>query len=120
MFLMAEQTCLAKVVYYEARNQPVEGQIAVAKVALNRAESEPWPDSACAVINQKNQFSWTNQSLPEPEGPAWEKAKYIASIVYDEPDPTRGATHFHATYVNPKWAKKLKRTVIIGDHIFYE
>jgi len=34
-------------------------------------------------------------------------------------DPTNGATHYHADYVNPSWADPRKKTVIIGRHAFY-
>lgn len=121
VFFLAESTCLANNVYYEARNQPIEGQLAVAKVTLNRAESEIFPDSACAVVNQKHQFSWVNQQdLPPTEGIAWDQAKIIALTAYISEDPTKGATHFHASYVKPKWANKLERKTQIGDHIFYD
>lgn len=119
MLLSAETDCVARATYYEARNQPIEGQLAVAKVVLNRAEDERWPSSACAVVYQKSQFSWTNDQLPPPKGKAWEVAKLIAITVYILPDPTQGATHFHANYVNPYWAARKKKLVEIGDHIFY-
>jgi len=119
MLLTAETDCLARNVYYEARNQPVEGQVAVAKVTLNRVEDERWPSSTCSVVKQKHQFSWTNEKLPPPEGKAWAAAKLIAITVYVLPDPTHGATHFHANYVHPYWAKKSNKIVEIGDHIFY-
>ena len=34
-------------------------------------------------------------------------------------DITDGATHYHADYVQPSWAKSKTRTVEIEDHIFY-
>ena len=34
-------------------------------------------------------------------------------------DITDGATHYHADYVNPSWAKTKTKTVEIQDHIFY-
>jgi spore germination cell wall hydrolase CwlJ-like protein len=119
MLLSAETDCVARTTYYEARNQPIEGQLAVANVVLNRTESEQWPDSACDVVYQKNQFSWTNDDMPEPRGKAWDTAKLISIVVYILPDPTEGATHFHANYVQPYWAKKRPKKVVIGDHIFY-
>jgi spore germination cell wall hydrolase CwlJ-like protein len=119
MLLAAETDCLARNVYYESRNQPIEGQIAVAKVTLNRAEDARWPSSACAVVKQRKQFSWVGKKQPEPYGDAWDKAQIIAITAYILPDPTDGATHFHADYVSPYWAKHKKIKTIIGDHIFY-
>ena len=119
MLLSAETDCLARNIYYEARNQPIEGQVAVAKVTLNRVEDERWPSSTCSVVNQKYQFSWTMETLSPPKGEAWSKAKLIAITVNILPDPTHGATHFHANYVKPYWAKESNKIVEIGDHIFY-
>lgn len=119
MLLNAETDCVARNVYYEARNQPIEGQVAVAKVTLNRAEDERWPSSACSVIAQKNQFSWYNKKVPTPKGDAWQTARIIAITVYVLPDPTDGATYFHANYVQPSWAARKKVKAVIGDHIFY-
>jgi spore germination cell wall hydrolase CwlJ-like protein len=119
MLFDANTNCLANNIYYEARNQPIEGQIAVAKVVLNRVEDERWPSSTCSVVYQNKQFSWTSTSPSEPKGEAWQKAKTIAVLAYILPDPTNGATHFHANYVQPYWAKKFKKKKSIGDHIFY-
>lgn len=35
-------------------------------------------------------------------------------------DRTGGATHYHADYVSPYWAKGQKPTVTIGRHIFFK
>lgn len=119
MLFGAETDCIARNIYYEARNQPIAGQVAVAKVTLNRAEDERWPSSACGVVAQKNQFSWVGKVTEQPTGNAWETAKLIAITVYLLPDPTNGATHFHANYVKPYWAERKKLKTVIGDHIFY-
>ena len=34
-------------------------------------------------------------------------------------DITDGATHYHADYVRPDWAKTKTKTIEIEDHIFY-
>ena len=34
-------------------------------------------------------------------------------------DITEGATHYHADYVEPAWAKTKTKTIEIEDHIFY-
>ena len=52
--------CLSAAIYYEARNQPVDGQLAVAEVIMNRVQSDRYPDDACEVINQNKQFSYTH------------------------------------------------------------
>lgn len=59
--LKTEIGCLAANLYFEARGEPLKGQLAVAKVTLNRVKSKQYPDSICAVVFQKHQFSWTKQ-----------------------------------------------------------
>ena len=125
-------TCLAQNVYYEARGEPVAGQYAVAEVTMNRTASRRYADTVCGVVHQKNwdwirgrfvgAFSWTEfDSLPEPRGEAWQRAQEIAEAVYygRETPALNGATHFHATYVNPSWAKQKRPVAQIGKHVFY-
>lgn len=114
----AEFSCLAQNVYYESRNQPLAGQIAVAEVTLNRVDDPRWPDSVCGVVKQPHQFSWVGNVKEVPKGKAWSKAMMVAIVVMAEPE-REDITHFHATYVNPSWASKKVEKIKIGDHIFY-
>lgn len=125
----AERTCLARAVYYEARGEATDGQIAVAQVILNRARSKQWPSTICGVVNQgvergeKCQFSFACfTNLSAPVGQLWEQAKSIA----DEAVAGRGwlrelveATHYHATGVAPVWRLNLTPIDTIGAHVFY-
>ena len=52
-----ERELLARVVYAESNTEPIEGQIAVAQVVLNRVRSESFPDTVSEVIYQERQFS---------------------------------------------------------------
>ena len=64
--------CLAIAMYYEARNQPIDGQLAVAQVIMNRVESPRYPDTVCEVVWQPKQFSFTHDGLPErPKHHSW-------------------------------------------------
>jgi len=125
--------CLARNIYYEARGEPVAGQYAVAEVTMNRRASRRYPNTVCEVVYQKNwdplrgryvgAFSWTEfDSLPDPKGEDWQRALAIAEAVYYERyTPTlKGATHFHANYIKPDWAKEKYRVAKIGRHIFYK
>jgi N-acetylmuramoyl-L-alanine amidase len=118
LFAPTEFDCLAQNVYYEARNQPIEGQLAVADVTLNRVEDPRWPDTICGVVEQKNQFSWVGKVSGRPKGKAWRTAKEVALHSLTNTDRIT-ATHFHATYVSPDWAKNKKRVKKIKTHIFY-
>jgi len=124
--------CLAENIYFEARGEPMRGQIAVAEVTLNRVASPYFPKSVCDVVHQSHwdpirrrrtaAFSWTEQRVrSEPHGQPWEEALAAATAVYDarhEP-VVRGALFYHANYVYPYWAKRKKVVATIGNHVFY-
>jgi N-acetylmuramoyl-L-alanine amidase len=121
--------CLALNIYHEARSEPETGQIAVARVTLNRVESEAFPESICGVVKQggqrlhRCQFSWWCDGKPDDpkEQQAWKRSLEISRrVLADEvPDPTNGALYYHTDYVSPKWSNHFKRTARIGRHLFY-
>ena len=125
--------CLARNIFHEARGEPVDGQYAVAEVTLNRVESTLFPDTVCDVVHEKRwdrkrkryvgAFSWTElDSVSKPEGSAWEQAQSAATLVYDDENKplVGGALFYHATSIEPQWARSKKRVAKIGRHIFYE
>jgi len=125
-----ELYCLAKNIYFESRNQPKLGQIAVGQVTMNRVNSPKFPNSVCEVVQQggerrhKCQFSWyCDGKKDEPEGGTpWDESVYLALRIYSEEFPidvTEGALWYHATYVSPAWAEHYEKTVRINEHIFY-
>ncbi|HEX8450283.1 MAG TPA: cell wall hydrolase [Allosphingosinicella sp.] len=119
-----EMECLANAVYFEARSEPIEGQLAVAEVVLNRASSGRYPTDLCAVITQKAQFSFIRRGrFPSADrgSEAWKKAVAIASIARQKlaGNLPSSVLWYHATYVSPKWGKRLTRQTQIGLHIFY-
>ncbi len=126
-----ELKCLAEAIYFEARSESEEGQIAVAQVVLNRVKSPLYPNTICGVVYQNShrhlacQFTFTceGKKLRITEPAPWRQAVRLAKAVlagdaYDR--EVAGATHYHATYVRPRWAKKLKKMEKIGTHIFYK
>jgi spore germination cell wall hydrolase CwlJ-like protein len=125
----AERLCLAQAIYYEARNQPVTGRLAVADVVLNRTEDHRFPSTICGVVFQgvgksyACQFSFAcDGSMDRPrEAAAWKEAEKLADIVLKgfRPAVTGFATFYHAKYVDPSWASRYDETQVIGDHIFY-
>jgi spore germination cell wall hydrolase CwlJ-like protein len=120
-----EQECLANAVYFEARGESIEGQLAVAEVVLNRAASGRYPADLCKVITQRWQFSFVNATgrIPSADraSEAWRKATAIAEIARKKLADTLPADvlWYHATYVSPSWGKRLSRQTQIGLHIFY-
>jgi spore germination cell wall hydrolase CwlJ-like protein len=134
--LFPQVECMALNIYYEARGSNLADKAAVADVVLNRVNDTRYPNTVCEVVKQglqdangnmrrnKCQFSWycdgkadnpQNQDLyVEAQSIAWnmvEEGKYRGI--------TEGATHYHATYVNPRWASTLQLVGRIGAHIFY-
>lgn len=115
-----EVNCLAQNVYFEARNQPIEGQYAVAEVTLNRVKDSTYPSSICEVIKQKHQFSWYRPNAVPKEKEAWKVAKIIALASLREPTHyVSGAQFFHHKSIKPSWARNMKKVRQIGDHVFY-
>lgn len=120
--LDTETQCLATAIFYESRSESLEGQLAVARVIINRAHSPRFADSLCAVIKQPYQFSFVrNGRLPAPKTrrPAWKTAVAIARIAQQNgwESQAEGALFFHAKYVSPSWRRT--RMAVIDKHIFY-
>ena len=121
--------CLAQAVYFEARGESYEGQLAVAEVVMNRVLSPRYPRTVCGVVfeNERRrhacQFSFAcdGRSDRPREAGAWADAVRTAYLVRsgDLRDLTDEATHYHADYVSPYWSHTLERTRKIGAHIFY-
>jgi len=131
-----QEWCLAQNIYYEARSSSYADMIAVADVVLNRVQDERYPNTVCEVVQQgeKNangtmkrnrcQFSWycDGKSDKPTNMDAWVLAQQLAYRMYfyhDFRGLTEGATHYHANYVSPSWARTLTLTGTIGVHKFY-
>ena len=121
-------TCLALNIYFEARNQPYLGQVAVARVTLNRAEAKQVP--LCEAVTERGQFSWVKANtfyqkrgrlhvrVPKLEPKSWQKALRVAI------GAIRGHVksdwyYFHHRNVRPDWSQRKIAVAVIGDHIFY-
>jgi spore germination cell wall hydrolase CwlJ-like protein len=122
--LSEEMKCLAGAVYFEARGEPLAGQLAVAQVIINRTEDPRFPASYCAVVQQQGQFSFIKRGrMPDirTASPAWAKARAIAEIAHHGlwQSEAEGAVFFHARYVRPQWSHRKQRLAQIDTHIFY-
>jgi spore germination cell wall hydrolase CwlJ-like protein len=117
-----ELHCLAKNIYMEARGEPLEGQIAVAQVTVNRVRDPAYHSTVCGVVYAYKQFSWTlGKRKQVVDQKAWRAALDISRAVLTQsiPLPHFPATHFHTRQVKPYWAKTKTRVAVIGNHIFY-
>lgn len=126
-----QRQCLAEAIYHEARSEPIEGQIAVAQVVLNRVKNPSYPNSTCAVVYQNKhwrnrcQFSFACDGKRDliRDRTSWKTAQRLADEVLAGAHWLKevgSATHYHATYVNPRWSKTMIRRKQIGLHIFYQ
>ena len=125
----AHWTCLTEALYFEARGESVAGQFAVAEVILNRVADPRYPDTLCGVVNQGTgrrfacQFTYTCDGRPETvdDPRMWRRMGQIARMALDGQDYnlTQGATHYHANWVDPRWAHVFPQTAEIGVHLFY-
>ena len=134
--IFPQEYCMALNIYYEARGSSMADQIGVSDVVLNRVRDSRYPDTVCEVVKQGRQdsngnmirnqcqFSWYcdgKADVPQNQD-AWVAAQTLAWRIMKFNEfrgLTEGATHYHAHYVNPSWARDLTLTGTIGVHKFY-
>lgn len=128
--------CLAMNMYHEARGEGEEAMMAVAEVTLNRVKSHKYPNTVCEVVKQgytdrkgsmilnKCQFSWycdgKSDKMRNEDMRNLAEELAIDYLTGLETNLTKGATHYHAVYVKPRWRKSFSKTTKIGSHIFYK
>ena len=118
-----DEECLASTVYYEAKSETLNGQLAVAEVVINRTTSGRFPASICSVVTQPSQFGFVRGGrfqVPPQTSAAWKTAVAIARIALDGAWQSTAASslYFHAVRSRPGWAN-VTRVTQIGGHIFY-
>ncbi|MBZ9934851.1 cell wall hydrolase [Mesorhizobium sp. BR1-1-16] len=127
-----EQKCLATAIYFEARGEPVKGELAVAQVVINRLKNPAYPNTICGVVYQNKdmrdacQFSFACDGIKDriTDMSSWRRAQELARRVVTQDNwwnaDVGSATHYHANYVKPRWARTMKKMERIGHHIFYK
>ncbi len=124
------ERCLADAIYFEARDQPYQGQVAVAQVVINRVFSGVYPHDVCGVIYQNSgrhlgcQFTFACDGKRKTinEFGSWARARRIARETLDGQlyvQAVGTSTHYHATYVHPNWVHEMHRLAREGVHLFY-
>lgn len=130
VFSAREQQCLASGIYFEARGESVKGQAAVAQVILNRVRNPAYPKTICGVVYQNEdwrnrcQFSFACDNIKDRVNSKyhWRVAREVAMAVTAGKiwlPQVGSATHYHAVYVRPKWARTMEKVGRIGLHVFY-
>lgn len=122
----ASVDCLARTIYFEARGEPIAGQMAVASVVLMRVESEDYPDTVCEVVTHarkpgrfKCQFTWwCDGRKDEPQNvEEYRRAVGVAVMALMLGPQPGSPTHFHKADMKPQW--DMKQVATIGRHVFY-
>jgi spore germination cell wall hydrolase CwlJ-like protein len=122
--------CLAEAIYFEARSESEKGQYAVAQVVMNRTRTGFYPATVCGVVYENKswrnrcQFSFACDGKPEKvrDEKSWETARRIADdvLINGAYLPDIGtSTHYHATYVRPRWIRDMTDRHRVGTHVFY-
>jgi N-acetylmuramoyl-L-alanine amidase len=119
-----EARCIAVAVYFEARGESLEGQLAVARVIMNRAASGRYPPSWCATVKQPWQFSFVRGGrfpAVDESSAAWARAQGVTRLAINNivASLDTDVLWYHADYVAPSWGRRLSRVQKIGTHIFY-
>jgi N-acetylmuramoyl-L-alanine amidase len=120
--LSRELNCLAGAIYFEAKSESLNGQLAVGRVIVARSKSGRFPNSYCGVVFQPSQFSFVRGGgMPgiSKSSRQWKNAVAVAQIAHAGSwhSPVEGALYFHAAYVSPGW--HMKRMGRIENHVFY-
>ena len=121
--------CMALNIFFEARSEPIQGQIAVAEVTLNRVASDDYPNTICEVVLQENsqgcQFSWwcDGKSDSPKEHNSFQTSKSLARLMIDDGQYIsvvgKDATHYHTDDIKPYWSDNMVKVEQVGKHIFY-
>jgi spore germination cell wall hydrolase CwlJ-like protein len=119
-----ERYCLSQALYYEARGEGLQGQLAVADVILQRQKSRYHPDTICGVVYEPYQFSFVSDgsTLREIDVEAWNRADNLAGRILRrevKTSLTGRAQFYHTKAVRPDWADTMIKTAEIGNHVFY-
>jgi spore germination cell wall hydrolase CwlJ-like protein len=116
---------MAKNIYFEARNESLKGQMAIALVTLQRVRDPRYPNTVCGVVYDNKQFSWYWDGLPDRirNVTSYDDIALLASAMLDTDtaihDFTYGSTHYHADYVDPYWNEFMVYKATIDTHLFY-
>jgi len=128
--MITAATCLAIAVYFEGRSEPLDAQLAIAEVVINRAAHPDFPSTICEVVKEHRapvsrpracQFSFYCDGVDEKprEAKAWQTAQEIAAQALSGDTLGHGATYYHTKAVKPRWRHSLRSVGTIGAHIFY-
>lgn len=109
-----EVRIMAAMIQCEAGNQPMEGQIAVGAVIMNRVKAGNYPNTIVEVINQPYQFGPADSQMFADllaNDTIKDSCREAARQAFMGTDNVGGALHFQRVGV--------RDGLVIGDHVFY-
>ena len=112
--------CLAVAIHRESRGESTKGKYGVAEVIHNRSKSDKYPNSYCAVVKQKGQFSWYKGSIkpPKQKSESWDESVRVAkNFSTNKTNYTKGALYFNHNRLGVRFGRTLKTK--IGQHTFF-
>ncbi|GGB38650.1 hypothetical protein GCM10011380_30080 [Sphingomonas metalli] len=114
--------CLAGAIYFEAKGEPLTGQLAVAEVVINRAKSGRFPTDLCSVIKQRGQFGFVRDGrIPaiDQGRTSWRTAVAVARVALADmwDSAASNALYFNAHGRSP--GAGIRKIAAIGNHVFY-
>jgi len=116
-----DRACLVNNVYHEARGEPIEGQIAVAQVTLNRAKETKM--NVCQVVNESGQFSWVGKNKKIVNREAKNDIEQVVQLAvkgYRVREVGSSVSFHNNKIARPRWAAKMRKTATVGSHTFYK
>lgn len=124
---ISEILCLATAIFFEARSEPLEGQILVAETIMTRVQDSRYPDTVCEVVFEPAAFSFTHDGLSDDmthydtfhDKKAREESLVIAEAIFNRGPSEIELTHYHTTDVSPFWAEHYTEIITVGAHVFY-
>ena len=124
--MTAELFIVALTILGEARGETFEGMAGVASVIQTRMIERK--QTASQICLAPKQFSFWNGGVSEATKKKLlataqgKNALYLADLVIHQqmPDIVKGANHYHAISVAPKWARNARLVATIRNHKFYK
>ena len=128
-----EAECIREALWFESRDQGLEGMKAVLSVIHNRKQAKGFPSTYCGVIHAKMQFSY-RLHLPAGVGlkihPQNSLDKEILEdisllahkVVTGKFKPVLEPNVLWYAHVKVKnhWTRKYKRVIVLNQHAFYK
>lgn len=112
-----EYNMLVRIISAEAKGEPLQGQVAVGAVILNRMKSGKFPSTVTANVLKRGEFE------PVSNGQIWNEpvssAHKAAQLALKGWDPTYGALYFYnPAKTSSRWIRSRTTIIQIGDHVF--